>query len=71
MKTKTTVEELSKRGIKTTSDLDAWILKHPQVDRFGRPFLASRYGMLKQLIGEDAAGSIMHELAIKQCCKAL
>ena len=58
-------------GIKTTSDLDRWIRDNPRVDRFGGKYLLSRFAALKECVGENAATSMLHELSIQQCCKAI
>lgn len=52
---------LEKLGITTTDDLD----------RIRGEYFMSRYGLLKNLVGENAADSILHNLSINQCCKAI
>lgn len=60
------IARLKRLGIKTTSDLDNWIKNHPRTDKLtGRQVLMSRFGALKQLIGENAATFILNELAIQ------
>lgn len=49
---------LRRIGIQTTADLDAWIK--------GQHRPMSRYGALKELVGEHAAMRILNELAINQ-----
>jgi len=55
--------------IKTLSDLDMWIKKHPKKITKG-PYkgtvsLMSRYSALKFLFGESRADSIMNNLMVK------
>lgn len=66
MKMKDALKKLEKMGIKTINDLDNYSRQHPKSDKNG-PFIESRFGTLKGLIGESAAISILHELANKQC----
>lgn len=56
-------EKLLKNNIKTISDLDNWIKKHPTAEKH----YMSRFGALKILVGENAAIWMLNELAIKQC----
>jgi hypothetical protein len=55
--------------IKTLSDLDRWIKKHPKKiikgPYKGEISLMSRYSALKFLFGENKADSIMHNLMVK------
>lgn len=57
---------LASSGIQTIGDLDTWRNTHIVSDRFGR-HVPSRFSSLRFLIGEDAAISILNELAIRQC----
>jgi len=55
--------------IKTLSNLDTWIKKHPKKETKGShkgdTYLMSRYSALKFLFGENKADSIMHNLMVK------
>lgn len=57
------VDILEQRGIRTFADLDEW--RNLQFAA-GRGY--SRYSALKEMVGEDAAISILHELSLRQCC---
>ena len=59
---------LARHGIKTTEDLDAFARRIERKDADGSRYIPSRYQALVLLVGENAAISIMHELATKQCC---
>lgn len=62
------VKGLAAAGVKTMADLDRWIAGHPCIDSQNRPYLMSRCSALTILVGEDAAFSMLNELAIRQCC---
>jgi len=55
--------------MKSFSDLDKWIKKHPKKftkgPHKGDVYLMSRYDALKILFGENKADSIMHLLMVK------
>lgn len=55
------LDKLTKVGIKTMVDLDAYIKKHP----LPNGHLESRYHTLKKLVGEQAADKIMQELMVQ------
>jgi hypothetical protein len=63
----TAKRKLKRLGIKTTADLDTWIKNNIRVDDQGRRYGLSRYAALKELVGEDAATWILHDLATNQC----
>jgi hypothetical protein len=69
------VAKLKSLGIKTTADLDKWIKEHPKTETKG-PYagsrsLMSRYDALKELVGDDAATWILHDLATDAAAKEL
>ena len=59
---------LRRRGITTTTDLDVYARQLDRKDPDGNPYIPSRYQTLAHLVGENAAISILHELATTQCC---
>ena len=58
---------LRKHGISNTADLDRWIKDNPRVEQKGpykgEKYLISRYSALVELVGENDATWIMHNLA--------
>src|SRR5271166_64459 len=73
--TRAAVAKLRSLGIKTTADLDKWIKEHPKTETKG-PYagsrsLMSRYDALKELVGDDAATWILHDLATDAAAKEL
>jgi hypothetical protein len=64
--------KLDAAGIKTLTDIDAWIRKNPRVvangPYKGQRYLMSRYEALTEIVGENAATMMLNELAIRQCC---
>ena len=59
------MEKLKALGIRTMKDVDAYAKKHIKKDRAGKPFIESRYGTLKDLVGEAAADRIMRALEVQ------
>jgi hypothetical protein len=73
--TREAVAKLKSLGIKTTADLDKWIKEHPKTETKG-PYagsrsLMSRYDALNELVGNDAATWILHDLATDAAAKEL
>jgi hypothetical protein len=71
--TRDAVAKLQRLGIKTTADLDKWIKEHPKTETKG-PYagsrsLMSRYDALNELVGNDAATWILHDLATDAAIK--
>jgi hypothetical protein len=71
--TREAVAKLKNMGIKTTADLDKWIKEHPKTETKG-PYagsrsLMSRYDALNELVGNDAATWILHDLATDAAIK--
>lgn len=60
-----TLNTLHKKGIKNIKDLDSYIRNNPCKDSDGRLYCKSRYGMLKDLCGENTADKIMNELMVQ------
>ncbi len=60
------VKILGNAGIRTLKDIDRYSREHPQTDRQGREYYPSRYDILRDLLGENAAVEIMHELSIQE-----
>ena len=71
MRMQEALKKLRRFGITTTTHLDQYAKDHPYTDAQGRLCIASRYKTLVTLCGVNAATSLLHELSIKQCCKAL
>src|SRR5208282_2134770 len=69
------VAKLKSLGIKTTADLDKWIKEHPKTEtkgpNAGSRSLMSRYDALNELVGNDAATWILHDLATDAAAKEL
>jgi hypothetical protein len=61
------IKALAKKEIVTLTDLDTYSLQHPYTDQQGCLCIGSRYKTLKALVGENAAISLLHELATQQC----
>jgi len=60
---KESIKKLKRLNIKTIDDLDIYRAKHDRNN--------SRYGVLSDLVGKDAAMWLLNDLAIKQCTKAV
>ena len=71
MRMQEALKKLRRFGITKISHLDRYAVEHPYTDAPGRQGIPSRYKTLVTLCGVDAATSMLHELSIQQCCKAI